>query len=75
MKTFQEAQETAHKQIKSEPADNGMYYQWIMKKAHSAQEMTAESMKQILKSNPKGLADEYAKYGVAQLIQQLMKNK
>jgi hypothetical protein len=73
MKTFQEAQEAALKQIKSEPADNGMHYQWIMKKAHYAQEMTAESMKQILKSNPKGLTDESAKYGVAQLIQYNMK--
>lgn len=73
MKTFQEAQEAALKQIKSEPADNGMHYQWIMKKAHYAQEMTAESMKQILKSNPKGLTDESAKYDVAQLIQYNMK--
>jgi len=73
MKTFQEAQEGALKQIKSEPADNGMHYQWIMKKGQYAQEMTAESMKQILKSNPKGLTDESAKYGVAQLIQYNMK--
>ena len=73
MKTFTEAQDAAHKQIKSEPADNGMHMAWINTKARYAQEMTEESMKEILKSNPKGLTDESAKYGVAQLIQHLMK--
>jgi hypothetical protein len=75
MKTFTEAQSEVIKQIKSEPADNGMHYQWIMTKTHYAQEMTEESMKEILKTNPKGLTDESAKYGVAQLIQFNMKKK
>lgn len=75
MKTFQEAQETALKQIKSEPAENGMHAAWINTKAHYAREMTEESMKDILKIDPKGLTDESAKYGVAQLIQKLMKKK
>jgi hypothetical protein len=75
MKTFTEAQSEAIKQIKSEPADNGMHYQWIMTKARYAQEMTEESMKEVLTTNPKGLTDASAKYDVAQLIQYIMKSK
>jgi hypothetical protein len=74
MKTFTEAQDAAIKQITSEPADNGMHAVWIRTKAHYAQEMTEESMKEVLKTNPKGLTDESAKYGVAQLIQFMMKS-
>ena len=73
MKTFTEAQNEAIKHITSEPADNGMHMAWINTKARYAKDMTPESMKEILKSNPKGLTDESAKYGVAQLIQHLMK--
>ncbi len=75
MKTFTEAQSEAIKKIKSEPADNGMHYQWIMTKTRYAQEMTEESMKEILKTNLKGITDESAKYGIAQLIQLYMKGK
>ena len=74
MKTFAEAQTAAIVQINSEPADNGMHYAWIQRKAHFAKEMTPETMRDILKSNPKGLTDESAKFGVAQLIQYLMKH-
>ena len=73
MKTFAEAQAMAVKHITSEPADNGIHAQWIRTKEHYAKEMTPESMIEILKKDPKGLTDESAKYGVAQLIQHLMK--
>ncbi len=74
MKTFTEAQDAAIKQITSEPADNGMHNAWIQTKARYAKEMTEESMKEVLKTNPKGLTDASAKYGVAQLIQFIMKS-
>lgn len=73
MKTFQEAQEAALKTILSEPADTGMHYQWIQTKARYAQEMTEQTMKEILKTKPKALTSESAKYSVAQLIQSTMK--
>jgi hypothetical protein len=50
-----------------------MHYAWLQRKAHFAKEMTPETMHDILKSNPNGLTDESAKFGVAQLIQYLMK--
>ncbi len=72
MKTFAEAQSAAIVQINKEPAENGMHYAWIQRKAYFAKEMTEETMRNILKSKPKGLTDESAKFGVAQLIQHLM---
>jgi hypothetical protein len=74
MKSFAEAQTAAIIHINSEPADTGMHYAWIQRKAHFAKEMTQETMRDILKSNPKGLTDDSAKFGVAQLIQHLMKH-
>ena len=73
MMNFTDAQNAAIKHITSEPADNGMHAAWINTKARYAKEMTEESMKEVLKKDPKGLTDESAKYGVAQLIQHLMK--
>lgn len=74
MKTFAEAKSVAIVQITSEPPDTGMHYAWIQRKAHLAKEMTEETMREILKTNPWGLTDESAKFGVAQLIHHLMKH-
>lgn len=73
MKTFTDAQNKAIKRIMSEPADNGMHMAWINTKARHAKEMTEDTMTEILKTKSEGLNDAAAKYGVAQLIQHLMK--
>ena len=72
-KSFEQAQAKVIKELKFEPADNGMHAQWLNTQIRYATEMTIESMREILKMNPSGLTDESAKHGVAKMIQSSMK--
>ena len=71
--SFAEAQVKVIQSIKDEPIDNGMHFQWIMRKEKFAREMTQESMAEtLLGSTPVGLTDATIKYTVAKQIHGIM---
>ncbi len=71
--SFEQAQAKVIKELESEPADNGMHAQWLRTQIHYAKQMTEQTMREILQTNPSGVTDESANHGVAKMIQSSMK--